>query len=231
VARRKNTSTVDLWLGRVATLPWWAWLGIAIAAYALGQRLAAWGITSTVRPGHEGERRAALAWQALAGLGPYLLAAACLAGAAASALRRRATRGRPAAVKSSDAGDTIGATTKREFEALVTHAFRAQGYHVTETGGGGVDMVLRKERQTYLVDCRQWRSAKVGIDVLEALTKVVTARGAAGAFVVTTGRFSREATAFAKLQNVRLIDGAVLKTLIQRPPAGCDDATTPPAKG
>jgi len=228
VARRKNSSTVDLWLDRVANLPWWAWLGIAVAAYALGQRLAAWGITGTVLPGHVGEPGAALAWQSLASLGPYLLAAACLAGAAASALRRRATRGRAAAVKSGNAVDAVEVTTKREFEALVMHAFRAQGYHVTETGGGGVDMVLRKERKTYLVDCRQWRSAKVGVEVIEALTKVVTARGAAGAFVVTTGRFSREATAFAGLQNVRLIDGAVLKTLIQRRPAGRDDATTPP---
>lgn len=231
MARRKNSSTFDLWLDRVANLPWWAWLGLAVAAYALGQRLAAWGITGAVLPGHEGERGAALAWQSLASLGPYLLAAACLAGAAASALRRRATRGRPAAVKSGDAVDTVEVTTKREFEALVMHAFRAQGYHVTETGGGGVDMVLRKERQTYLVDCRQWRSAKVGVEVIEALTRVVTARGAAGAFVVTSGRFSREATAFAGLQNVRLIDGAVLKTLIQRPPAGRDDASTLQAKG
>lgn len=231
MARRKNSSTFDLWLDRVANLPWWAWLGLAVAAYALGQRLAAWGITGAVLPGHEGERGAALAWQSLASLGPYLLAAACLAGAAASALRRRATRGRHAAVKSGDAVDTVEVTTKREFEALVMHAFRAQGYHVTETGGGGVDMVLRKERQTYLVDCRQWRSAKVGVEVIEALTRVVTARGAAGAFVVTSGRFSREATAFAGLQNVRLIDGAVLKTLIQRPPAGRDDASTLQAKG
>ena len=47
----------------------------------------------------------------------------------------------------------------REFEMLVGEAFRLQGYQVVETGGGGadggVDLVLRKDRETFLVQCKQ----------------------------------------------------------------------------
>jgi restriction system protein len=216
VARRKDINRFDLWLDRVASLPWWAWSGIAVVTYALGHRHVGWDLVGSAPLGHEGAPGAALGWRSFASLAASLLALACVAGAATSALRRRVSRGRPIDAKLEDAADAIEGMTRRDFEALVAQAFRLQGYHVTETGGGGVDMVLRKDRQTFLVDCKQWQAAKVGVEVVESLSQVVTARGAAGAFVVTSGRFSREATTFASLQNLRLIDGPVLQTLIQR---------------
>jgi restriction system protein len=108
----------------------------------------------------------------------------------------------------------------RQFEQLVGEAFRLQGYAVKETGGGGadggVDLRLTRNGETYLVQCKQWRAFKVGVDVVRELYGVMAAEGAAGGFVVTSGRFTDEAVKFAVGRNVTLLDGVRLKGLIQQ---------------
>lgn len=101
----------------------------------------------------------------------------------------------------------------REFEQLVGEAFRQRGYAVEETApgpDGGVDLVLRKEGEKLLVQCKQWRAFKVGVSVVRELYGVVAAQGAAGGFVITSGQFTREARSFALGRNVHLIDGEQL---------------------
>lgn len=103
---------------------------------------------------------------------------------------------------------------------LVGEAFRRGGYEVIETGGGGadggVDLVLRKDRERYLVQCKQWRSYSVGVQVVRELYGVMAAKGAVGGFVVTSGVFSSEAKDFAAGRNIDLIDGAELHEIIKR---------------
>jgi restriction system protein len=92
--------------------------------------------------------------------------------------------------------------------------FVAQGYQIAQAAGEAphraVDLVLRKNRETFLVQCKQWRDAKVGIDACEALYGIMKSRNALGGFIVTTGRFSRESAAYASSCNIRLIDGTAL---------------------
>jgi Restriction endonuclease len=108
----------------------------------------------------------------------------------------------------------------QQFERLVGEAFRQQGYQVFETGGGGadggVDLVLTRSGEKHLVQCKQWRAFKVGVDVVRELYGVMAAKGAAGGFVVTSGRFTDEAVAFAQGRNVRLLDGPKLHALLQQ---------------
>ncbi|HEY0663272.1 MAG TPA: restriction endonuclease, partial [Thiobacillaceae bacterium] len=119
-------------------------------------------------------------------------------------------------------------------------AFRLQGFEVTEQGGarpdGGVDLVVRRTKETFLVQCKQWRAYKVGVDVVRELYGVMAAQGAAGGFVVTSGKFTEEARAFAEGRNVRLIDGARLFGLLQQARASLAGADpwrppVPPAHG
>lgn len=120
--------------------------------------------------------------------------------------------------------------TRREFEVQVGKALRAQGYQVTPAEGGasaGVDLVLRRDRQTHLVRCE--RAQRVGVDVVQQLHRVMAARGAPGGIVVTSGRFSREATAFAIGCNIRLIEGPALAAMIQPEGASRTGATAPNA--
>jgi len=108
----------------------------------------------------------------------------------------------------------------QDFELLVGEAFRLQGYEVTELGGegpdGGVDLVLRKGREKFLVQCKQWKAFKVGVAIVRELYGVMAAKGAAGGFVVTSGSFTEEAIAFASGRNVTLVDGPKLFGLIQQ---------------
>ena len=122
-----------------------------------------------------------------------------------------------------------------EFEQLVTEGFMRRGYHAVggrsvATGG---DLLLRRERETYLVYCSAWQSKKVGISAVKALQKQMQARGANGGFVVTFGRIGREANRMASAERIQLLDGAALKTLIEpiraarRSAAAAPPVTTP----
>ena len=106
-----------------------------------------------------------------------------------------------------------------EFEMLVGEAFRQHGYTVTETGAsgpdGGVDLVLTKGGERFLVQCKQWRALKVGVSVVREHYGVMAAQGAAGGFVVTSGRFTKEAEAFASGRHIYLIDGPQLQEMIR----------------
>ena len=93
-----------------------------------------------------------------------------------------------------------------------------------ETGGGGadggIDLVLTKPGKNggekVLVQCKQWRAFKVGVDVVRELYGVTAARGATGGFVVTSDRFIDEANRFASGRNMTLVDGPKLHGLIQQ---------------
>jgi restriction system protein len=143
----------------------------------------------------------------------------CLLGAAISALKRRQRGNLIADVAASAAVNALDGMTWREFEMLVGEAFRLQGYRVMETGGngadGGVDLVLRKNNEKFFVQCKQWKAYKVGVEVVRELYGVMAAHGAAGGFVVTSGRFTNAATEFTQGRNMKLVDGPVLLKLIQ----------------
>ena len=66
------------------------------------------------------------------------------------------------------------------------------------------------------MQCKQWRSQRVGVKVVRELLGVVTAEGAAGGIVVTAGSFTRDAQEFAGRVAVELIDGDRLQEMLGR---------------
>ena len=54
------------------------------------------------------------------------------------------------------------------------------------------------------------------MDVVRELYGVMAVKGTAGGFVVTSGRFTVEALAFAEGRNVMLVDGAKLFAMIKQ---------------
>jgi restriction system protein len=141
---------------------------------------------------------------------------AALATAACGWLLYRRHRSEPtAATQSTEARSGVAALTVREFEARVGRAFQSQGYQLVGTGPDGhSDLVLRRDRQTFLVVCKHWQKAKVGVDAVQALHRAMNARGAAGGFMLTTGRFGREAVTFASGCNIRLVGANALEALL-----------------
>ena len=224
MSRRKRTSPAEDLMDMVALLPWWAGVALALVLYGVLHRVADQPVAAATLPGQVGAMLTQTLWRTLAGLGQYILPLICLAGAGLSAWRRKERQQLVANVSQSKAADVLDGMTWQQFERLVAEAFRLQGFRAMETGGGGadggVDLVLNRNGEKFLVQCKQWRAYKVGVEVVRELYGVMAAMGATGGFVVTSGRFTEEATSFASGRNVKLIDGLALHGLILRAQAG-----------
>ena len=112
----------------------------------------------------------------------------------------------------------------RDFEALVAAAFRAQGYEQVAAATGASapvagELMMRRERTTFLIACRHFKSRRVDVDGVQALQRTMAARGASAGFMLTAGRFSREAIALAGTCGIRLVEGPALDAMLGRPTA------------
>jgi len=124
---------------------------------------------------------------------------------------------------------SIRALNWKQFEELVAEAYRRKGYTVIENHGrgadGGIDIRLRKDGQLHLVQCKQWQSQKVGVNVVREMLGLMTAESAASAIVISSGVFTQEAKNFAEGKAIDLVDGAQLQALIgqvRRTPRAAD---------
>ena len=111
--------------------------------------------------------------------------------------------------------------SRQQFDLLLTQAFRQRGYVIGEITVGslrasdiGVDLVLRKSGEYFLVHSRAWRVALVEASVVRELDQAMRAQHAAGGFVVTSGSFTREAMGFASGRKIQLIDGRTLREML-----------------
>lgn len=106
-----------------------------------------------------------------------------------------------------------------EFELLVAAAFAQRGYTVRSRGGrqagGGVDLVLTRGREVYLLQAQHWRAAQVGLQALRELQAVMAAARASGGFVLCAGQFSAAARQFAGQHAIELIGGTALQDLLE----------------
>ena len=215
---RQKTSPLEDFVDVVAMLPWWGGVILAAASYFFLHSYAGSPVTATMQPGQAGQMVGQQLFRALALFGQYLVPFLCLVAAAISASRRakRTSLVRNAVLNTS--ADALEGISWQEFELLVGEAFRLKGFTVREQGGGGadggVDLILQKNGETFLVQCKQWKALKVGVTVVRELYGVMAARGAIGGYVVTSGQFSQDAKEFAKGRNISLIDGPSLRALI-----------------
>jgi len=214
MARRKQSLFEEV-IAITSKLPWWAGIVFAIAAYLWLHGMATSEVTAVAQPGKRGELVSQALFHTLATIGQYLLPAVFLLGAAMSAYRRFKRGALHGQVAASSHRGVLNSMSWRQFEALVGEAFRRKGYSVTETADGGVDLVLKKEGETFLVLCKQWRATQLGMNIVRELYGVMTARDATGGFVVTSGVFTDEACAFARGKNIELMDGKALHALVR----------------
>jgi restriction system protein len=210
MSRRKGGLTERL--EAASRLPWKVSLGLAPVAFIVFHLIAAASIQN--RPAtHLGDMgsvvlRAYIHTFAamLQFIGPAMfLAAACVSLVKRSRSRALLGRARRGATAS------IASLSWQDFERLVGEGFRHRGYLVTDRGGaepdGGIDLVLTRDTERFLVQCKQWRAQSVSVSVVRELYGVMAAEGAVGGFVVTSGSFSMDAKRFASGRNIELIDG------------------------
>ncbi len=222
MGRRARRGFVGEFLATVSVLPWWACLILAVVSYWIIHPCAAGPLPASSDPTQIAQTVFSSGGRAFASLFQYLIPILCLAAAGISAFKRY-QRARLFDVGARPDGDAaIAAMGWREFEMLVGESFRREGFKIVERGGdgpdGGVDLVLsrpdRNGAERYLVQCKHWRALKVGVGVVREFYGAMAAEGAAGGYVVTSGRFTDEARAFASGRNVKLVDGPDLRKLI-----------------
>lgn len=236
---RKKSSPAEDFMDVVAMLPWWVGVALALFSLVVLHALSKQPAPAPLAPGQMAQFVSRSLMASLAYIGQFFVPVLCLFGALASYLRRKGRERLAKDMSGARSADALNGVSWQEFELLVGDAFRMQGYEVKELGGanadGGVDLELRKGRELFLVQCKQWKAFKVGVSVVRELYGVMTQRGATGGFVITSGTFTDDAKEFVQGRNVRLIDGQQLFGLLQQARARNGriapvSATTPAAR-
>lgn len=222
MGRRRSESLMDT----LVLLPWWVGVGVGAIGFA-GIR---WGIGAWLS--HSGGPLGQAIGNQLSNgmLTPFawfFLVLCCIA-AFFSWLR---TRQRAELLDSQRSLDTIRDMSWRALEQLVGEAYRRQGFQVTETGqggaDGGVDLVLRREGRTTLVQCKHWRSQRVSVNVVREMYGLLAHHGADAVSIVCTGVFTADAVAFTRGKPIELVDGPALLELVRKVQAGAPSGTAP----
>jgi restriction system protein len=221
MARARQSVTFTDLLEVASRLPWKVSLGVAgISLLALHLLAAAFAPTPTVTTVadmggvmiHQGVHVGALLLQ-------FVVPPAFLIGAAVSYFKGSRSIRLLDNTRAAN-GPAVASLTWQQFESLVAEGFRQRGFTVTEKGGaapdGGVDLILARGQERFLVQCKQWRAQQVPVTIVRELYGVMAAQHAAGGYVVTSGRFTRDAIAFAEGRNIELIDGGKLPAFLRQ---------------
>jgi HJR/Mrr/RecB family endonuclease len=115
--------------------------------------------------------------------------------------------------------EDLKAFSPDDFEALVAKLFEAHGHKVELVGGNvdhGVDIiVMNGQREKWVVQCKRY-SGSVGEPVVRDLYGTMLHEEAQGAYLMTTGTFTRKAKQWVAEKPIILYDGEALIELIHR---------------
>lgn len=216
--KNKKISLVMIVVKFVRALPWWGSAMLALAVYLslshYTEKLS-WYI-SPEWP-HFVHRLNYYLWSAIH-YSAHVLSCVILAISFISFLFGRRGRNLIRNVRKSKLKEPLLNMSWQEFEKLTGAFFERLGFTVNLTGGsadGGIDIILHRGNELHLVQCKQWRSNNVPVSVVRELYGLISAHGADGGYVVTSGRFTKDAIEFAKGRDINLIDGTQLLQYIK----------------
>ncbi len=208
MARRRDNSTIGMLLEIVGMLPWQVGVGIGIAVFA-GMRF--------ILPQMLGAEQLGKMFVTIFCYSPvpYAVGGLFVVVAIMSAFKRGEKRQLFGAQKNLA---NIRDLTWRDFETYIAEAFCLQGYDVEETGGGGadggIDLILRNEHETVLVQCKQWRTQTVKVNIVREMYGLLQAESANRVIIATSGDFSSDARAFADDKPIELLNGRRLEQMV-----------------
>ena len=204
-------------LDHLVRTPWWVSVGLGVIVCGFFW----WVLPGLHLPGASTNR---LVWALDESLHtPILLSlsgwASLLVGLAVASLSWRRSQSRKRLLERQRGLDDLRSMSWQEFEQMVGECFRRQGYFVDETGqggaDGGVDLYLRRGSERVLVQCKQWRTGRVGAPVVREMFGLMAHHSADRAKIVCCGGFTRDAVAFAKDKPIDLIGGEALLALVR----------------
>jgi hypothetical protein len=121
----------------------------------------------------------------------------------------------PAAPRTASSSSDLGVLRRDQFELLVAEIFRRQGCTVELSAAlgaeDGIDLMLRRDSETILVQCKYWQLAEVGSGEIDEFSAAMISCGTPRGVLVTTGVFTADARIHAASKGIDLMDGATLK--------------------
>ncbi|OOG51540.1 restriction endonuclease [Rhodanobacter sp. C01] len=198
----------------VASMPWPVGLVLGLIAYIAIRHGIGWYFGATNNQFTSGLGKLAatgiyapIGWIALAG---------CWIAALASFISRRSRR---QLLDKQTGIDSLRQMNWRQFEQLTGEAFRRQGYAIEETGlggaDGGIDLILRRNGQITLVQCKQWQNRQVGVTVVREMYGLLMHHKAATVKIVALGDYTTDARRFAQGKPIELIHGGELISTVR----------------
>ncbi|MBI4191637.1 MAG: restriction endonuclease [Betaproteobacteria bacterium] len=122
----------------------------------------------------------------------------------------------PSVTNVTEALGKLRALPWENFSAVISEAFRRDGYSVAEIANGAVDLELRRNNRVSIVSCRRWKVAQTGVGPLRELYEAKRARDAQECIYVAAGDFSANARAFAAEKTIKLLSDTELARLVAR---------------
>jgi restriction system protein len=80
---------------------------------------------------------------------------------------------------------------------------------------GGVDLILRRDSEVTLVQCKRWSGKPVPVRVVREIYGILADRRASAAKVVATTSFTPDAITFARGKPIELVDSTNLLNLLR----------------
>lgn len=153
------------------------------------------------------------------------LAAFLIGGVYYFKLRSRSAKAPSVKVISVDASSVASSTPSGlhslrndQIELLIGEIFRREGYTVELSAAlntdDGIDLMLRRDSETTLVQCKHWSVARVTAREVREFYGAMAAGGAPQGLLVTTGTFTPDALDFAPTKGIQLLDGAAVTAKI-----------------
>jgi restriction system protein len=218
MARRPKTSPLEDIVMIAAKLPWWGGASLALISYIVLHSIASRPALAIKGPGQMGDAVLHGMLTTFALFGQVILPFAFGLAAVISAIPSYKNKKVYEKIESRSDVGSLNDMTWEDFEILVGEYYRRIGFQVSREGGngpdGGIDIVLRKGTEKHLVQCKQWKAFKVGVQPVREFYGVMASRGAAGGYFVTSGVYTPDALSFVKGLNLELVDGTKLRKMI-----------------
>ena len=201
-------------LEQIAGMPWPVGIVLGIIGFVAVRYGIGWFLTSSSNPFLHamGKSLADGAWKPIA----WAVLGICWLGALLSFI---GSTKRKHLLETQTGLDSLRAMSWRKFEMLAGEAFRRQGYAIQETGlggaDGGIDLILRKDGKTTLVQCKQWKKQRVDVKVVREMFGLLAHHGAAAVKIVAVGDYTADAQRFAQGKPIELIHGEALLAMVR----------------
>jgi restriction system protein len=126
----------------------------------------------------------------------------------------------PSAARVSETRDALARMPWSAFGDLLEQSFRRDGYTVSKSKAGAVDFELNRNGRRMLVCARRWKSARTGLEALQALQAERDAADQPDGLYIGLGALTDTALPFAKEHGIAVWDAGELARALRGLPLG-----------